>query len=107
MYLAQIHLVHVFHADAQRGHLVELQVTYTTVSLYISTLESANLASKSRPPLSLVSRRKELLGKRLGRKHLAEVACVAKPDTSWLGTESLSHRSSTARSVVRIQAGRH
>jgi hypothetical protein len=44
------------------------------------------------------------IGKRLGRKALREVACVAKPIPSWLGIEGSSPRSSIAPSTGSIQA---
>ena len=37
------------------------------------------------------------IAKRLGRKALQEIACVAKPDRSWPGIGSSSLRNSTAR----------
>src|SRR5215469_8522855 len=46
------------------------------------------------------------IGKRLGRKALAQVACVAKPDTIWLGTGGLSPGSSMAPNTAATPAGR-
>ena len=46
------------------------------------------------------------IGKRLGRKALARVACVAKPDTFSRGTGNWWHRSSMARSTVHMPGGR-
>ena len=46
------------------------------------------------------------IGKRLGRKGLAKVAQVARPETNPAGGASWLHRSSTARSLVLTRAGR-
>ena len=45
------------------------------------------------------------IGKRLGRKYLAEVACGAKRPPFWPGTGGSSHRNSMAPSGVRIPGG--
>ena len=46
------------------------------------------------------------IGKRLGRKALAHVACVAKPDTILGWYRKLIARSSTAQNTALIQADR-
>jgi hypothetical protein len=46
------------------------------------------------------------IGKRLGRKALEQVACVAKPDTILPGIDGWSLTSSTVRSNVRTLAAR-
>jgi hypothetical protein len=46
------------------------------------------------------------IGKRLGRRVLREVACVAKPETILAGTGSWSRRSSMAPSNGNTRAGR-
>ena len=44
------------------------------------------------------------IGRRVGRKALREVACVAKPDTIWPGIEGSSPRSSMVPNTDSIQA---
>jgi hypothetical protein len=44
------------------------------------------------------------IGKRLGRKTLRAVACVAKPDTILVGIEGSSPRSSMAQNIGSIRA---
>jgi len=46
------------------------------------------------------------IGKRLGRKALEQVTCVAKPDTILAGTENRSHASLMDRGIAPIPAGR-
>ena len=46
------------------------------------------------------------IGKRLGRKALRQVTCVAKPDTILAGTENRSHASLMDRGIAPIPAGR-
>jgi len=46
------------------------------------------------------------IGKRLGRKALSQVACVAKPDTILAGIESSSPRNSMDPNTAAIPAGR-
>jgi len=45
------------------------------------------------------------IGHRLGRKVLAAVATVARPDTIWPGTASWSRANSMARRPVAVRAG--
>jgi putative transposase len=45
------------------------------------------------------------IGHRLGRKVLADVASVARPDTIWAGIAGLSPENSTARRRVEARAG--
>ena len=46
------------------------------------------------------------IGKRLGRKALSQVACVASPTQFWPGIESSSPGSSTDPNTAAIPAGR-
>jgi hypothetical protein len=46
------------------------------------------------------------IGHRLGRKVLAEVATIARPDTTWPGTASWSPVNSLARRLVNVRADR-
>ena len=78
-----------------------LQLEYLAAENRILRAQLPNrlrLTNDQRPTLAEI-------GKRLGRKGLEKVATAAKPQTI-LGSESSWLRSSMARSIVRIQAGR-
>lgn len=79
-------------------------------------LQNEHLAAENRIPRAHLPPRLRLsnseletlaeIGKRLGRKALARVACVANPDTILAWYRNWWHRSSMARSTVRTPGGR-
>jgi putative transposase len=71
--------------------------------------ENRILKSQLNGRLELSDAERAMLGKighRLGRQAIAEVATVARPDTSLPGTASLSPVSSMAQKLVEVRADR-